>query len=381
MYPLSMRFNDIGADYDIIFEGDTDTDLLYIDAGNDRVGISTSAPNVTFEVSGTTRLAPGSTKYVQADLWNAASRLLIRGAAGTGNFAVLQLESDEATDKFWGFHHRQQAAEINDLVIYEYDGAAYSDWMRFDVSATTLTVNEGGANIDFRVEGDTDVNLLHCDAGNDRVGISTGTPQVTFDVAGTTRLGDSTTNYAAFAADGELTLAGTARVKKSLDFTGAQLERGATAPTAVSVGDYTTWEYDIGDDSIIDAFEIPHDWASGTDLTVELHWQINEAYATNNGEVQWRVDWSATPDDASESIAAPTHSGQIDSGDVDIPATARYLTKTVIGTISGSDIALGDEIGMTLSRIAIDGGSDPTADPGAIHVHVVYTADKLGEAT
>ena len=39
-----------------------------------------------------------------------------------------------------------------------------------------LTVNEDGADVDFRVEGDTEANLLFVDAGEDKVGIGTGTP-------------------------------------------------------------------------------------------------------------------------------------------------------------------------------------------------------------
>lgn len=39
-----------------------------------------------------------------------------------------------------------------------------------------VTINESGAAVDFRVEGDTNVNLLFCDASADAVGIGTATP-------------------------------------------------------------------------------------------------------------------------------------------------------------------------------------------------------------
>jgi hypothetical protein len=50
------------------------------------------------------------------------------------------------------------------------------------VSATTLNTsgavvfNDAGADVDFRVEGDTDANLLFVDASTDRVGIGTSSP-------------------------------------------------------------------------------------------------------------------------------------------------------------------------------------------------------------
>ena len=49
-------FNEAGADYDFKIEGDTDTALFYVDAGNDRVGISTNTPATAFEVQGTSTL-------------------------------------------------------------------------------------------------------------------------------------------------------------------------------------------------------------------------------------------------------------------------------------------------------------------------------------
>lgn len=42
----------------------------------------------------------------------------------------------------------------------------------FKVSTTDVVVNEGGADVDFRVEGDTNTNLIVADAGEDAVGIA-----------------------------------------------------------------------------------------------------------------------------------------------------------------------------------------------------------------
>ena len=46
--------------------------------------------------------------------------------------------------------------------------------------------NESGADVDFRIEGDTEVNLFFVDASTDRVGINTATPSTDFHVVGGT---------------------------------------------------------------------------------------------------------------------------------------------------------------------------------------------------
>jgi len=65
-----------------------------------------------------------------------------------------------------------------------------------DVNVTGAAVfNEAGADKDFRVEGDTDANLLFVDASTDRVGIGTSTPAYTFDLnkaSGSFRVRDAT---------------------------------------------------------------------------------------------------------------------------------------------------------------------------------------------
>jgi hypothetical protein len=46
---------------------------------------------------------------------------------------------------------------------------------RMELGATTI-FNESGADVDFRIEGDTDANLFYVDAGNNRIGIGTSSP-------------------------------------------------------------------------------------------------------------------------------------------------------------------------------------------------------------
>jgi hypothetical protein len=188
------------------------------------------------------------------------------------------------------------------------------------------------------------------------------------------------TNYASFAADGELTLHGTARVTRIDLLANANLGKGTTGMEQIIVGNYTAWEADIDDDAVIST-AIPKDWAPGTDIVVEVCWFVDEAYATASAEVRWQVDWSATPNDGSEAIDAPTHSGSGDTGDVNVPATANGVTESEAVTIPGASLAVGDEIGLTLSRIDLADGTDPTAKPSVVHLYLKYTSDRLGEAT
>lgn len=53
LFPQGIAINSNGGDSDTYIEGDTDANLFYADAGNDRVGIGTSSPGGKFEISGT----------------------------------------------------------------------------------------------------------------------------------------------------------------------------------------------------------------------------------------------------------------------------------------------------------------------------------------
>lgn len=199
--------------------------------------------------------------------------------------------------------------------------------------------------------------------------------------AGQTNLGDGgTTNYASFAADGDLTFHGTAMVAKEIEVVAMSFAPGASGATQTLLGYYSGYAYTINNDMIAQ-FELPHDWASGTNLAVKLYWYIDEDFVDNSGEVQWTVDWSACPIDETETVDAPTHSGSIDYGDQDIPANAKELTTTAAGTIAAASLASGDVIGLKISRVVLDTGANPTAEPVIIRAEIAYTSDRLGEVT
>ena len=196
-------------------------------------------------------------------------------------------------------------------------------------------------------------------------------------ISGVLKSGDNTNN-AIFADNGKLTLSGTARVKNTIRvFTSQELQRGIVPPTPGSFGCFAYEEYTINDDSIINVHGNLRREAN-TDIEIEIGWACDETYATANGEIQWQIQWAVIPEDASVAIDNPTYSGTVVSGDLNIPAVARGLTHTAI-TIPGTNIGQNDEIGFILKRIDIDGGTDPTAEPGITCVRIIAINDKLGE--
>jgi len=59
---------------------------------------------------------------------------------------------------------------------------------RMELGTTTI-FNEDGADVDFRIEGDSEANLFYVDAGNDRIGIGENTPSVRLHIKDTETTG------------------------------------------------------------------------------------------------------------------------------------------------------------------------------------------------
>jgi hypothetical protein len=82
-------------------------------------------------------------------------------------------------------------AEDNDTGVFSPGNnelaIASSGIQRVNFGTSEVAFNDGGENIDLRIEGDSEANLVFVDASEDRIGVKTATPAVDFDVVGQVR--------------------------------------------------------------------------------------------------------------------------------------------------------------------------------------------------
>jgi len=192
-----------------------------------------------------------------------------------------------------------------------------------------------------------------------------------------TTFGDST-NYAKFKLDGELNLHGTAKYQRRIRIPIQSTGKAVAAPTTVYVGNFSGYAFGIGD-SVYFVQELPKRWDGITDIQLNINWAVNEVYATQSAKVKWQLDWSAVPEDGSEGINNPTHSGTLTTGDVNI-GTVLYGERETAFTaiIPATSLSESDVIGLKLTRVALDAGVNPTAIPIGLQVEFIITMDKLG---
>ena len=118
-------------------------------------------------------------KSFSIDALTVSGACLLNGTVGLGNAS-----SDDIT--FTGY----VASAITPKTDATYGlGTAALAWGSLYVQGATsldgaVTINDAGENLDFRVEGDTEANLLFVDASADKVGIGTNAPGTALHVVG-----------------------------------------------------------------------------------------------------------------------------------------------------------------------------------------------------
>ena len=130
--------------------------------------------------------APSTTYAFQLYANTSTDMLQIRNAANSAFIDLFQLDGTFTLED--GSASTPALAARNDLNT----GVFFSAADKFNISTggvervefgTTTIFNEDGADVDFRIEGDTEANLFYVDAGNDRIGIGgTTTPDTILEI-------------------------------------------------------------------------------------------------------------------------------------------------------------------------------------------------------
>ena len=198
---------------------------------------------------------------------------------------------------------------------------------------------------------------------------------VGINIGGTAIIGDGgTTNYAAFAADGELTLFGTARITNGTWIGASGIKAPGTKPaTWIEHGISGVWRFADGDDeTVVASIRIPNRMARAEDPTIMIGWSAD---GISPGNCEWQVEylWSSVDEDttavADDTLTVTTAASTTSNG---------MRTSTVtLANPSATDIC----VHLRIKRLAA-GGNDTIADTVELHgICMSFISDKLGEAT
>lgn len=171
--------------------------------GGFAITIKTSAGTGVSVANGTTALVycDGTNVELAANVFNTANPTL------TGNISLdgAVVVNDSGADRDFRVEGDTDANLIfADASTDRVGIGTNTPSVKLDVSGDSslngaVVINEAGADKDFRVEGDTDANLITADASADAVGIGTATPGSKLDVKGTLRLSGSSSGYVGLA--------------------------------------------------------------------------------------------------------------------------------------------------------------------------------------
>ena len=118
-------------------------------------------------------------------------------------------------------------------------------------TASEIAFNDGQANYDFRVEGDTEANLIFVDASTDRVGIGTNTPNKELQVVGDIDADDVTIDGWGSVSSSLSTLTtDVANIDSSVTLQDATTN-GNTTTNSISVGGITVTSMGTGTDNSV----------------------------------------------------------------------------------------------------------------------------------
>lgn len=173
--------NEAGADKDTRIEGDTDVNLLFVDASTDRVGVGTNTPGSKLDVKGTLRLSgstsgyvgispaatAGSTTYILPSADGTSGQVLATDGAGTLSWAAAGISASVANtftalQTFNGSTSVLALALKNAAEKATVSATAATGTINFDVTTQSVlyytTNSSGNFTLNFRASSGTSLN-------------------------------------------------------------------------------------------------------------------------------------------------------------------------------------------------------------------------------
>ena len=185
--------------------------------------------------------------------------------------------------------------------------------------------------------------------------------------------GDGTNNMTV-QPDGEINLAGTAKVTRHLRVGAGSWKNGASAPSPGLWGIFTTLDFDTdSDDDAHYTLIVPHRWDGTTDIKIVVDWAHEVASVAG---VTWALEYKGIK--AGEAIAGGTATLTEPSG----ASVINVMQRTVFDPCIDADLLEAeDTLALRLYRDVSDAGDTLPGDARLLNVHFHFTMDKLGEAT
>ena len=202
----------VNGDYDInLKESNGDlaintqagTQALRVDGqyGNIRIGGSGTPVSNELEIAGSSSNSSARSPTLELENNNAhstASRLLfmrqsasLSNNASLGDMVFIARDSGNSSYEYTRIEAQiaDETASAGDgrLIFFAQKAGSEAEFIRIDGN-DGVVINDGSADIDFRVESNGNANMLVVDASTDRIGIGTATPAATVDIAGDLRV-------------------------------------------------------------------------------------------------------------------------------------------------------------------------------------------------
>jgi hypothetical protein len=186
----SVILNENGGDFDTRIEGDSDQNLIFVDASTDRVGIGQNTPLSKLHItsSGTEIIRLDSSSGLNYNDINSADGKAIRIYPSTSYNTGPAFQFWPTGSAFQGMYFDAGSSSGTDIFFRGSPGGTTKVTFKQSTGQMILDggviFNEPGGDVDARFEGDTDTNLFFLDASTDRIGIGIAAPTEKLGVNG-----------------------------------------------------------------------------------------------------------------------------------------------------------------------------------------------------